>query len=124
MLNGRNFDDVNLHDATIRVVHRTLNELTLLLDFAVVSDRVGGFTVLKDVRLVFFNVSDEESAVWYDDRTAQAHPQWEHPISEIMNNGLEDGRFHLDGFSEERDWSEWWIRADSFVLKASREERR
>lgn len=107
-----NFSDLNFHDATIERVTRAGDNLTLTFDSVLFCGERA-----DDFHLTFLEVTEERALIWLDDKAGRPHPQPYHPISEVMAGSSELGAYKFEGFSEEREWSEWWIVASG--LKGS-----
>lgn len=109
------FEQLCFHDSRVESVERSGQSLTVRFSHAVVRHD-SGHEVCRDVSLVFSEVEEERAVVWLDDKAGGEHPTPESPIAEVTESSRGGDEFKFEGFSREREWSEWWIRAGGFCL--------
>ena len=110
------FDQLRFHDSKVESVDRSDRSLNIRFSHAVVL-REGGREVFLDVSLVFSEVEEERASVWLDDKAGRERPRPEFPIVEVTESSRDGEEFKFEGFSGEREWSEWWIRAGGFEVR-------
>lgn len=117
------FDMVSLHDAKITRIQRDVGSIFISLSFAFLSQEhpcnplADDSLVCLSPLLHFLNVEREQVRIWDDgSKKWKLHPDPQGPLdNEIMESGLRDGAFFLDGFHRV-GWSEWQIWSDAYML--------
>ena len=116
-------NDVSFHDSTLERVERDEDRSILYLDSVAANlrylgqDSCGEYVVLDHVRVTCEGASTRKLEFWADTKAPIDHPEPQHPIVEVMENDLKEGRLEISGFGPSSGWVVWQIEARRFVLE-------